>query len=584
MEPPDGEITAAFNAAETPPPPPPRKRGSAIPDAVQRTSISSSAGSENASPTRIRPDVELPSPIAPPRMSVAWSGGQVSPVERASTPVSRTGSPPAFATSGPGSETGQSSPKSANGSDLPGQGNSPRTSSPRTDSPPTALIQEKLASLRMRMGVKSVASVPPPIVPDIAEGIGNGPPTASSSQSSSLGRGKASTPEPVGLPATTSVSLTHDTESDSDDDALSFDESSEQSSILDQTYINDMSTLPSAAGDPSLPGAPHPALATIAENEGSRTEVHSATGLHHRPSPAITVNTDVVPVAEQESANRSSQPSELSAPLTETPSAGPSDLRPPEITTTPAENLVQPSVAAWQHILKNAPDLVGLVPRLAVDPLTSPYPIFTYIPHFLDSLSGSLPVDAWDVLESIDEEMAVGGKEVGDPVAKLRESRNKRDHVMKEIYETEVSYLSKLQIMDRVFRTQMRRLLGDAGEPSVRRIFGGLDELLAIHTDFKGRLRQLCTTWTDESGVGELFREFKPKLTQGYAIFIDNFQNCRDEMTNLDRTNSEYRQFMADCLTSPETGKTNLAEYMLYPVQRTARYALLLRGEFAEID
>lgn len=219
-----------------------------------------------------------------------------------------------------------------------------------------------------------------------------------------------------------------------------------------------------------------------------------------------------------------------------------------------------------------------MVPRLAVDPLTSPYPLFVYVPHILDSLSGSLPLDAWDLGEIPDDASAEGATEVGDPLAKLRESRVKRDHVMKEIYETEVSYLGKLQIMDRVFRTQLRRILGEAGEPSIRRIFGGLDELLAIHTEFRARVRQLCLTWNQDSGVGDLFREFKPKLTQGYAVYIDNFQNCRDEMNNLDRTNSEYRQFTKDCLTSPETEKTTLSEFLLYPVQRTTRYTLLLRG------
>jgi hypothetical protein len=248
----------------------------------------------------------------------------------------------------------------------------------------------------------------------------------------------------------------------------------------------------------------------------------------------------------------------------------------------PSTTLIPPSVAAWQHILgtEAGAELVGLVPRLATDVLTSPYPVFAYIPHFLDSLSGTLPVDAWDLLDSGENGGGLGNTEQGDPLARLRDSRNKRDHVMKEIYETEVSYLNKLQTMDRVFRAQLRRMLGEQGEPSIRRIFGGLDELLVIHTEFRQRLRQLCMLWTDDSGVGELFREFKPRLTQGYAIFIDNFQNCRDEMNNLDRTNSEYRQFTADCLTSPETGKTNLAEHMLYPVQRTARYALLLRGGF----
>ncbi|KAI9028541.1 Dbl homology domain-containing protein [Hyaloraphidium curvatum] len=233
---------------------------------------------------------------------------------------------------------------------------------------------------------------------------------------------------------------------------------------------------------------------------------------------------------------------------------------------------------AWQQILATeaGAELADLVPRLSVDPLTSSFPVFPMIPHFLDSLVGSLPHDAWDLVDGPGDGLG-GSAEEGDPLAKLRDSKIRRDHVMKEIYETEVSYLGKLQIMDRVFRAQLRRILGEAGEPSIRRIFGGLDELLAIHTEFRSRLRSLCLSWTDESGVGDLFREFKPKLTQGYAVYIDNFQSCRDEMNNLDRTNSEYRQFTKDCMTSPETEKTNLAEFLLYPVQRTTRYTLLLK-------
>lgn len=148
-----------------------------------------------------------------------------------------------------------------------------------------------------------------------------------------------------------------------------------------------------------------------------------------------------------------------------------------------------------------------------------------------------------------------------------------RGHVMANMYETERNYVRDLDTMRRYFRVKLKNMIS---KTSLSIIFSGIDDLYEFHRTFLAEMELIVETFSDDTGVGALFLKYKNSFSV-YKTFMSSYAACQAQMRYEEKSHSEYRSFMRDCLSNPNTNRQQLRDYMILPVQRTTRYQLLLK-------
>ena len=108
--------------------------------------------------------------------------------------------------------------------------------------------------------------------------------------------------------------------------------------------------------------------------------------------------------------------------------------------------------------------------------------------------------------------------------------------------------------------------------------FALLDELHAFHQLFYSQLEDSVSSWNNAtSGIGDLFLRHKDEFNV-YKHFMQLYSGSQAQLRLEEKSSSEYRAFMKECMASPATNRQHLKDFLILPVQRTTRYQLLLKG------
>ncbi|RKO99080.1 hypothetical protein CXG81DRAFT_20789 [Caulochytrium protostelioides] len=235
-------------------------------------------------------------------------------------------------------------------------------------------------------------------------------------------------------------------------------------------------------------------------------------------------------------------------------------------------------------------------PPLLRTPLYTPDVMVTLLlPHLMDAVSGSLPQDAWTSTTSSIVYPASSGHDAApaDPDAEAR------SHILQTLLETERNYVRHLHVILHAFRQPML----DAhviSETAAGLIFSGIEEVYQIHTAFLPQLEEVCAAsmtdsmyaamtpgWTPPPAhavahvrdPGALFLDATAQFIRTYTGFIDAYAMSKKAMKFELAHNSDYRDFLKDTSKARReaTGRQSLMDLMILPVQRTARYHLILK-------
>ncbi|KAI9099887.1 Dbl homology domain-containing protein [Phlyctochytrium arcticum] len=227
-----------------------------------------------------------------------------------------------------------------------------------------------------------------------------------------------------------------------------------------------------------------------------------------------------------------------------------------------------------------------LPPPTLRSPLYSAEAMVLLCPHLIDAIAGSLPVDAWEWASteiaapqvSVKEEIIKEERKIPETVESVLQ-KDGRGHVVWNLVETERNYVSQLGILQNVFRQRLHDQ-GILSETAVNLIFAGIEELYTFHVKFIAELEKLVAvgSWvSNQTCIGTLFIRYKDDLVKLYTRFIDSYAMSQKLMKREEKENTEYQAFMKDAVKLKETGRQQLKDFLILPVQRTARYHLLLK-------
>lgn len=242
-------------------------------------------------------------------------------------------------------------------------------------------------------------------------------------------------------------------------------------------------------------------------------------------------------------------------------------------------------------------------------PMITAESIATMVPQLIDAMVGSLPSDAWDWHSEMQHNSSTEdvSTEYNSSGFTLKEEQDKRfgssmpaspvfgnaailtvetvlqqdgrGHVIWNLVETERNYVLQLGVLLKWFRDKMvvDRIIA---ETASHLIFAGVDELLEFHRIFLAQLEELVAVpnWnTNTTPIGLLFLKHKESLIKIYTYFIDSFAMSQKSIKREEKENLLYVQFMKEAVKLKETSRQQLKDFMILPVQRTARYHLLLK-------
>jgi hypothetical protein len=160
------------------------------------------------------------------------------------------------------------------------------------------------------------------------------------------------------------------------------------------------------------------------------------------------------------------------------------------------------------------------------------------------------------------QEKVSGTKSAGKSVL------SNRQKVVKEIFESEQTYISQLHTIVNLFLKPLREdNPGLISAHDVSIIFHNIEDILAVNTELFNFMQQQT--------LGEAFSYLGPFL-KIYGTYASNFGLGNETLERLLKENNQFKNFIEMQESQPECNNLNLPSLLITPVQRIPRYRLLL--------
>jgi len=157
-----------------------------------------------------------------------------------------------------------------------------------------------------------------------------------------------------------------------------------------------------------------------------------------------------------------------------------------------------------------------------------------------------------------------GDEEDGEPLDKEEKMRRR---VLREIIETEESYVNDLRIIVDVIIAQMKakKVLDQV---QINGLFSGIEVLRNFNNFLLQKLQ-------GGEPVGKSF-ELMASFMKGYVQYCVNVPKAEEKLKQYSK-DSSFRAFLAELSTVPEMHQLGVGDFLMKPVQRLCKYPLLLR-------
>jgi len=109
----------------------------------------------------------------------------------------------------------------------------------------------------------------------------------------------------------------------------------------------------------------------------------------------------------------------------------------------------------------------------------------------------------------------------------------------------------------------------------IKNIFSEIEVIYGLNQFLLKELEGKMEKWHPNAMVGGIFIRMT-KVLNWYTQYVNNYNNAFSTLTRLKTTNPEFSQFLSKTENLPQCKFTDLASFLIMPVQRIPRYNLLL--------
>ncbi|XP_054276068.1 FYVE, RhoGEF and PH domain-containing protein 3-like [Macrosteles quadrilineatus] len=155
----------------------------------------------------------------------------------------------------------------------------------------------------------------------------------------------------------------------------------------------------------------------------------------------------------------------------------------------------------------------------------------------------------------------------------IEENRKKqqldlRNKVIEEIFTSEVSYLSQLEVIKKYFKEPLESSDLISG-PTKRTLFGNIESIYQVNGELVNQLK------TRGTNVAAAFLHLAP-FFKIYSMYAYNYKSAIRLLEDLPTHNPRLGEWIRSQERRPEVGN-KLSALLITPIQRLPRYRLLLR-------
>uniref|UniRef100_A0A3Q2YXV2 FYVE, RhoGEF and PH domain containing 1 n=1 Tax=Hippocampus comes TaxID=109280 RepID=A0A3Q2YXV2_HIPCM len=185
-----------------------------------------------------------------------------------------------------------------------------------------------------------------------------------------------------------------------------------------------------------------------------------------------------------------------------------------------------------------------------------------------------------DLEEEEEEELAELTLVLSAPRQDLLSVQQRVFHIANELLHTEISYVSKLHLLDQVF---CARLLEEARSRSsfpcdvIHGIFSNICSIHCFHQQFLlPALQKRMEEWDSNPRIGDILQKLAPFLKM-YGEYVKNFDRAMELVNTWMERSALFKSIIHDIQRDERCANLTLQHHMLEPVQRIPRYELLLK-------
>ncbi|XP_036096760.1 rho guanine nucleotide exchange factor 37 isoform X2 [Molossus molossus] len=167
----------------------------------------------------------------------------------------------------------------------------------------------------------------------------------------------------------------------------------------------------------------------------------------------------------------------------------------------------------------------------------------------------------------------------GSPDGESQVSEDRWSHhqrlAIRELIDTEVSYLHMLQLCALGIRSRLKQL--PQGDLDV--LFSNIDDLIKVNSRFLQDLQETDTRGEKQVQlIGNLFLEFQEELEQVYKVYCANYDQALLLVESYRREPELQREIQGIIeAVVPQAGPSGLSFLLVIPLQRITKYPLLLQ-------
>jgi hypothetical protein len=166
-------------------------------------------------------------------------------------------------------------------------------------------------------------------------------------------------------------------------------------------------------------------------------------------------------------------------------------------------------------------------------------------------------------------------------LGELAKSLRRRVHVMREIYETERTYVRTLETVVEVYMRPLHECISTSkiglSPRIVPRVFGNVELLLNLQRIILGELElRVSSGLTANTCFGDVFLKMIPFL-KSYTQYVNNYPDSISAMTLLVK-DKRFLEFLQSRVPRGSLGGDYvLSDLLITPIQRLPRYEMLLK-------
>eukprot|EP01113_Clastostelium_recurvatum_P032068 TRINITY_DN4070_c0_g2_i7.p1 TRINITY_DN4070_c0_g2~~TRINITY_DN4070_c0_g2_i7.p1 ORF type:complete len:504 (+),score=185.83 TRINITY_DN4070_c0_g2_i7:192-1703(+) len=165
----------------------------------------------------------------------------------------------------------------------------------------------------------------------------------------------------------------------------------------------------------------------------------------------------------------------------------------------------------------------------------------------------------------------------GPPITE--EQVRKRQHISKEILDTERKYVHHLDTLCRVYIAPLKESAssnkGMIRAEDIKLIFSIVEVIANFHKTFLDEVEARVQNWGPVQCIGDVFLK-NLDFFKFYSTYVNGYNEAMMCISRCTDKNKQFAEFLEAAAHNPATDLLDLASFLIMPIQRLPRYVMLL--------